>query len=273
MLENVVDERALGYPRRDQDGGNTDAEAVEMEGIERAGVVGLGDEAVGQAGWRRHVVEDAAVFVVDDEKGRVGPQIRVLADAVVDSGDELLAGANVVVGVLIAGDEFAGAVGSIVVGVVRLDEAVVGKSVVLAGGEEVLEGSEDRGLVLEEVDDLHRRAGFVVVEELAGVACGEHAVVDCLVLLAFVEDVHADLAERGAVVREGAVADGWTGNGGEPAIEDGELGREGGKDGQLVGGEVVEDVVRVGGILLLVEVALDEALHSGGAAAGRFEDR
>ena len=65
-------------------------------------------------------------------------------------------------------------------------------------------------------------------------------------------------------MREGAVADGGAGDGGEPAVEDGVLRSEGGEDGELVRREVVQDVVRVLGVLLLIEVALDEALHGGG---------
>ena len=92
---------------------------------------------------------------------------------------------------------------------------------------------------------------------------GEEAVVDVLDGLALVEDVHADLAEGRAVVSEGAVTDGGAGDGGEPAIEDGVLRGERGEDGELVWSEVVEDVVRVSDVLLLVEVAGDEALHGG----------
>ena len=78
-----------------------------MEGIKRACGVGLCDEAIGRTGWRRHVVEDAAVLVVDNQNGCVRPQIGVLADAVVDRSDELFARANIVVRMLIAGDDFA----------------------------------------------------------------------------------------------------------------------------------------------------------------------
>ena len=263
MFEDVVDDGALLHPGRDEDGRDADAEAVEVEGVEGAGVGGLGDEAVGRAGGRRDMVVDAAVFVVDDEDGGVGPELGIVADLVVDGGDELLAGADVVVGMLIAGDGFAAAVRGVVVGVVGLDEAVVGERIVVAGAEEVGEGAEEAGLVLEEVDDFHRGAGLIVVEELDGVVGGEQAVVDALVLFADVEEVHADLTEGGAVVGEGAIADRWAGDGGEPAIEDGVFRGEGGEDGQLVGREVVEDFLRVGDVLLLVVVAADEALHGG----------
>ncbi len=51
---------------------------------------------------------------------------------------------------------------------------------------------------------------------------------------------------------EGTVADGRSGDGGEPAVEDGELGREVAEDGKLVGGEVVEDLVRVRDVSLFL---------------------
>jgi hypothetical protein len=60
---------------------------------------------------------------------------------------------------------------------------------------------------------------------------GEQAVVDALVLLADIEEVHADLTEGGAVVGEGTVANGRAGDGGEPAIEEGVFRSEGGEDG------------------------------------------
>lgn len=262
VVEGVVDDGAGGDPGRDEDGGDADAEAIEGEGVEGSCVGGLGDEGgIGRAGGRRYVVVDAAVLVVDDEQRRVRPERGVGADGVVDSRDELLAGAHIVVGMLIVGDLFAAAVGCWVVGVVGLDEAVVGEGVLLAGGEEVGEGAEEGGLILEEVDDLHGGTCLVEVEELAGVVGGKRANVDGRDVLAFVKDVHADLAEGGSVVSEGAVADGGAGDGREPAIKDGVLRCERGEDGEFVGREVVEDVVGVRGVLLLIEVAGDEALH------------
>jgi len=62
-------------------------------------------------------------------------------------------------------------------------------------------------LVLQQVHNLKRGTGFVVVIEARGVPGGDQALVDAEVLLVPVEDVHADLAERGAPVREGAVAE------------------------------------------------------------------
>src|SRR6185437_7944752 len=103
---------------------------------EGASVCGLGDEAVGGAGGWRNVIVDAAVFVVDDEDRGAGPERGVTADLVVDGGDELLAGADVVVGVLVVGDGFAAAVRGVVVRVVGRDEAVVGEGVLVAGAEE-----------------------------------------------------------------------------------------------------------------------------------------
>ncbi len=76
-----------------------------------------------------------------------------------------------------------------------------------------------------------------------------------------VEHAHVDVAERRAVVREGAVAQRRTGNRGEPAIEDGELGRQRGQHRQFVGREVVHDLARVLDVPAHREVALHETLH------------
>ncbi len=230
VLEDVVDDRAFLHPGRDENRRDADAEAVEVEGVEGASVCGLGDEAVGRAGGWGDVIVDAAVLVVDDEDGGAGPECGIAADLVVDGGDELFAGADVVVGMLVAGDGFAAAVGGVVVGVVGLNEAVVGERILVAGAEKVGEGAEEAGLALEEVDDLHSGACLIVVEEFNGVVDGEQAVVDALILLADVEEVHADLAKGGSVVGEGSVTDGGAGDRGEPAVEDGKLGGQRGED-------------------------------------------
>ena len=101
VLEDFVDDSSWRDPWRDKDGGHADAEPVEVERVGRAGGVGLRDEAVRRAGGRRNVIVDAAVLVVDDEDRGVRPEVRVLADCVVDRGDELFSGADVVVGMLI----------------------------------------------------------------------------------------------------------------------------------------------------------------------------
>ena len=177
------------------------------------------------------MIEGAAVLVVDDQDGSVGPEVRVVADGVVDGRDVLLACTHVVVGMLIASDQFAGAVGCVVVGVVGLDEAVLGKLIVLAGVEEVLECAEERGLVLQQVHNLKRGTGFVVVIEARGVPGGDQALVDAEVLLVPVEDVHANLAERRAPMREGAVAERRPWDRREPSVEHGELGGQPGEAG------------------------------------------
>lgn len=104
---------------------------------------------------------------------------------------------------------------------------------------------------------------MIVIEQLGGVVRGQQAVVDALVLLAHIKEIHADLAEGGAVMSEGAIADRRAGDGGEPTVEDGELGGESGQDGQLVRCEVVKNFLRVGYVLLLIVVAANEALHGG----------
>jgi hypothetical protein len=91
-------------------------------------------------------------------------------------------------------------------------------------------------------------------------------IVDALKLDSDVEGVHADVTERGAIVCEGAVAEGWAGDRGEPAIEDGELGGETVEDRQIVrrvSAEVIDNAVGGGDVRLLGVVGADEALHVG----------
>ena len=158
------------------------------------------------------MVVDASMFVIDQEQRGVRPEIRIGTDRVVYLGDELLTGADIMIRMLIAGDGLTAAVGCGMVGIVRFDKAVVGKRVLLAGGEEVGKGAKDGRLVLQQVDYLHGGAGLVIVEELAGVARAQQARVDRLERFALVEEVHADLAEGRAVVSEGTVAYGGAGD-------------------------------------------------------------
>jgi hypothetical protein len=224
VLESIVDDRAGGYPGRDEDGGNPNTEAIKRKCVECTGIGGLRDEGgVRRAGGRWNVVVDTAVFVVDQENRGVGPKIGIGADGVVHLGDELLTGADIVVRMLVAGDGLAAAVGCRMVGIVGFDEAVVGESVLAASGQKVRKGAKDGRLILQQVDDLHGGAGLVVVKELAGVAGAKQASVDGLEGLALVEEVHAHLAEGRTVVGEGTVAYRGTRDGGEPAIENGIL--------------------------------------------------
>ena len=220
-----------------------------MEGVGGAScgwLCGVAVEVGGVEGGGKNVVVDAAVFVVDDEQSGVGPEIGVIANAVVDVCDEVLTGADIVVGVLVGRIEETVSVGRGMIFVVGLDEGVFGELVGVACGEEVGIGAEELGLLLEEVDNFEGGAGLVVVVELGGVAGGGEALVDTLEFDADVEGVHADVSEGGAVVGEGAVAKGGARDRGEPAIEDGELGGEGVEDGEIVGrvgAEVVDDAV------------------------------
>src|SRR5580704_4240167 len=152
VLGDFVDDRAGRNPWGDKNGGDADAETVEVEGVGRSCGVGLRDEAVGRAGRRRHVVVGAAMLVIDDQDRGVRPQIRILAYCGVNGGDELFSSADVVVWMLVAGDELSGAVGRVVVCVVRLDEAVRGKLVAAAGVLKILKGAEELRLVLQEID-------------------------------------------------------------------------------------------------------------------------
>src|SRR5665213_1454967 len=96
--------------------------------------------------------------------------------------------------------------------VIRLNETVFRKGVPVASLKKIIKRAKEIWLVLQKVYDLHRRTRFVVVEEFASVLRVQQAIVDAFVLLALVKDIHADLAEGGAVVCKGAVTNRRTWN-------------------------------------------------------------
>src|SRR6202035_6064541 len=97
----------------------------------------------------------------------------------------------------------------------------------------------------------------------------DEAAVDALKWLVDVEQTHVDPAERSSVMRERAVADGWTRNRSEPAVEYRKLQCQRGQHGQIFLREVIHDLLGVSDVLLLMEVALHESLHVG-RATGRW---
>ena len=147
--------------------------------------------------------------------------------------------------------------------VVGLDEAVVRQVPGFAVSDELIERGEDLRLVFEQIDDLHRRTGAVVVVDFRGAAGEQGPFVDAEVGPFPIEDVHAHPAEGGSVVGKGAVADRWTGYRGKPAVEDGELRCQAGDHRELVRREVVHDLVGVLDVPLLLVVAPDESAHGG----------
>jgi hypothetical protein len=107
---------------------------------------------------------------------------------------------------LVRSYQLAGAVRCVVVRVVWLNEAAVGELVPAARIEEVGKRPEERRLVLEQIDDFERGTCFIEVIQSCGMTRGNYALIDALVLLIPVKDVHAHLAERGSIVSAGAVA-------------------------------------------------------------------
>src|SRR5581483_6595609 len=70
-------------------------------------------------------------------------------------------------------------------------------------------------------------------------------------------------------MRESPVANRRPGNRRKPPIEDRELERQCRKDRQLFLREVIHDLLRVLYVPLLIEIALNEALHVGGSIRAR----
>src|SRR6185295_13593822 len=92
--------------------------------------------------------------------------------------------------------------------VVRLDERVLRQLPAPAVVEKLRERAENLRLILQDVDHFERGADLIVVVQLRRAAGGNEPRVDAPELRAQVEEVHADLAERGSVVRERPVAEG-----------------------------------------------------------------
>ena len=95
----------FAHPRRNQHRRHADAQTVEVEWLVRFGVLRLRDEAVRRARGRRHVIVDPSVLVVGDEERRGRPQRGILPDGVVNRRDEALALEDVMVGVLVGGQQ------------------------------------------------------------------------------------------------------------------------------------------------------------------------
>src|SRR5450631_3122352 len=85
--------------------------------------------------------------------------------------------------------------------------------------------------------------------------------VDAFVLFVPVEEVHAHLTERRAIVSKGAIAEGRSRYGSEPAVEDRKLGGKRRQDWKLVRGEIVHDEMRMSQVVFNIRIALDETLH------------
>src|SRR5206468_11965640 len=82
-------------------------------------------------------------------------------------------------------------------------------------------------------------------------------------------EVHAHAAERGAKVGKCKVADGWSGNGREPAVKNGIFRGKPSEHGQLLRRKVRHDGVGSGDRRALRGIAFDEALHICDTAGSR----
>src|SRR6476660_4559981 len=122
------------------------------------------------------------------------------------------------VGVLVRGQQMSAV--TVMVREVRLDEGVVGQDTSLAVIEELRVRPEELWLVLQEVHDLHRGALLIVVVDLRGASACLQPFVDALEQLIGIEELHADVPERSAAVREGAVAQRRSRNRRKPPVED-----------------------------------------------------
>src|SRR6185436_9214928 len=139
---------------------------------------------------------------------------------VVNGSDESFARQNVMVGMLIRSEQLAAAV-ILVIAIVRLDETVIRQPVLLTIGEKVFVKPKQSRLILEKVYHFERRALLIEVIQLRGPASLNHPFVDAQERHIQIKQVHPNLPERGPVVSKRAVAQGRSGNRGEPAVEQG----------------------------------------------------
>ncbi len=78
----------------------------------------------GRAGWRRYMIVDAAVLVINNQQRGAFPEVGVLVNGIVNGRDEELPRLHIVIGMLVGG-ELLPAVVAFVIGIVRLDETVL----------------------------------------------------------------------------------------------------------------------------------------------------
>lgn len=187
------------------------------------------------------MVVDTAMFVVHNQQNRAFPEVGIIENCVVDLRHKNLALLDVVIGMLV-GSDFSSSI-SLVVVVVRLDEAVVRKIAGLAILEELIECCENLGLILQQVDDFHGRTWPIVVVNLGRTIGQQHALIDAQIRSLPLEDVHADLAERSAVVCECPIADSGAWYRGKPTVEDGELLGQSRKNRKFFRRKVIHDFV------------------------------
>jgi hypothetical protein len=254
--EGAADDGALLDPRRDHDGGHPDAEAVELEEEGRRAPDAVGAGHAG--GGRGDVVVEATVLVVGDDEQRLVP-LRAGPERLVHVLDETLPVGDVVRRVVVVGG------GPREVEVPGLDDGErredAASGVFLEGGVVAVEGAGGVAERAEAAVEEHGGDGLEVDGEV--VAVGGEGLEDCALRVAEeeVELVVRDGAAGGGRVEEQPVGLRGPRDGGEPAVEDGELGRECGEDREEGGAEGAhhgggED--RVDG-----ERAADEARHGG----------
>src|ERR1039458_6180307 len=141
MLEDTaIHHRPFRDPRRYQDCRHAYSQAIELELLACLGIVARRSKPIRRASWRHDVVIDPTVLVIDDEQCGGFPQRLVLADGVVHRRDEDFPRLHIVVGMLIGG--YLLTIIPIMVGVVWLNEAILGKVALLAVGQELVIGCE-----------------------------------------------------------------------------------------------------------------------------------
>ena len=218
------------------------------------GVVDVND--VGVRDDRRNlVIVESPVLVPDDEEHRRLPDLIVRSDRVVDLADEAVAGHDIVIRMLVAGERTA------VIDIVGLDERVLRQAVLLAVALEIAEQPEVARLIREQEGESKRAARGIVVVDLALLARLAQPLIDARPH-AEVIGRHVEPAERRAEVSERAVRQRRSWHRREPRVAHGIRARQRGQHRELLGLEAPHHDVAFAlpGELLVV---LHEARHVG----------
>ncbi len=206
------------------------------------------------------MIENPAVFVINDQNCCAIAQLIIGDDLIVNRGDKKFPGLHIVIRMLIRGRQRPAA-RSRMIFVIRLDETIVRQITAVAIVQKLLISPEDLWLFAQKVNHFHRRARDIEVVQLRRLSCREHTVVDALVWSFYLERVHPNTSERGSIVGERPIADCWARDRRKPSIEDRETARKGRQDRKIVGFEIVHDLPRMIDIGLLVVVACHKSPH------------
>src|SRR5690348_11545004 len=123
VIKHSVDYGVLRNPGRDENGRHPNTQSIELELQASPCTVWRRRETVRGAVWRRNMVEDSAVFVIENKQGRTRPDRRITLNMHIHFGNQKFPGLYVVIRVLVARHFFPFV--RFVILIVRLDKGIV----------------------------------------------------------------------------------------------------------------------------------------------------